>query len=69
MTGGASSIAFLAASRSLMIMEFASSTCTRIACNASCSLAVSRAFASSRSVYINSRQSKLRFILDSELEK
>jgi hypothetical protein len=59
MTGGASSIAFPAASSSLMTIEFASSICTCIACNASRNLATSWAFASSRSVCIHSKQVNL----------
>ena len=49
-TGGASSIAFLAASLSLTTMAFASSTWSCMSCSVSCSLAISWAFASSRSV-------------------
>lgn len=51
MTGGASSIAFRAASRSLATKRFACSTRNCNVCNASSNLKISWAFASSRSVY------------------
>lgn len=60
MTGGASSMAFRAASRSLTTIDFASSTCTCMACNASCNLANSWAFASSRSICVQNKKSALK---------